>query len=137
MIVTGSITNRFGPSSAIMDWSLSLVFPDGHAVKGVVPLWNHEDFHLFTAAAPERELILNAKDYWPIKESNSPIPAGGVRCGWFWAVFQDTAQSTLSEVHPRVVLGFGDAINRRRHEISLVADYKLGDPIALDDLRNR
>ncbi len=138
IIAIGSIINHFGPPSAILNWSMKLVFADCRIVQGAVPLWNGKDIHLESAPPYEREVTLDAHKYWPTTTSEEPIPAGGVKSGWFWADFRDTAKEMILESKPDLVIEFTDAITKKTHQIVRPLTCGVGQPLfGLDDVHNR
>ncbi len=137
VIVTGIIANQFGPPSAVLDWSMKLVFADTRIIQGTVPLWNGKDIHLATAPPNKQEVTLDAKGYWPHAAGENPIPPGGIKPGWFWSDFKDITREKIVEANPRLVIEFTDAIARKTHQI-VVPTSRFNQPLfGLDDVHNR
>ena len=138
IIVTGYIVNQFGPPSAVLSWSITLVFANSKVMQGVVPLWNHKDIHLVSASTPKKELILDASKYWPAITSELPIPAGGAKTGWFWAAFRDITTDVIFKEEPSIVITFADVVSKKAHKIVRTLNCKDNQPLlAIDDVHNR
>jgi hypothetical protein len=138
VIVMGSIVNHFGPPSAVLSWSMKLAFTDTRIIQGAVPLWNGKDIHLETAAPSKRAVTLNADGYWPRTASENPIPAGGIKSGWFWSDFKDITRDMILESTPSLVIEFTDAIAKNTHRIVVSPTSGYGQPLfGLDDVHNR
>ena len=138
IIVMGTVINHFGPPSAVLNWSMKLVFADSRIIQGAIPIWNGEDIHLVSAPPSKRKVTLDAHGYWPATAGGNPIPAGGIKSGWFWADFKDITRSMILEGNPSLVIEFTDAIARKTHQIGISLTFGGEQPLfGLDDVHNR
>jgi hypothetical protein len=117
---------------------MKLAFTDNRIIQGAVPLWDGKDIQLETAAPSKRAVTLNADGYWPRTAGENPIPAGGIKSGWFWSDFKDITRDMILESTPSLVIEFTDAIAKNTHRIVVSPTSGYGQPLfGLDDVHNR
>jgi hypothetical protein len=133
----GTITNPHGPQTALMRFSMKLVFRDGRTVQGVIPAFNFQDFHLSLGSDPHKEVLLRTPLYWPTS-AGAPIPAGGKAEGWLYAFFNNVDTATIDKDSPELVMEFTDVASGQIHslerELVYVPDYS---PETLGTARKR
>lgn len=117
VVVSGVVTNPLGPPSGIINWTMTIKFSNGMAIKGEIPLVSGKDISIPLEGTKE-SIILPAKNYWP-ENSTQPIPAGGVLIGWLWSSFSNLDLEEAYEKKAVVVVEFKDAVAQKEHKLTI------------------
>jgi hypothetical protein len=109
------ILNPFGPSSAAIQWEMTIELTGGQIVRGTSPMLPDKDWVLPLGGDGKGSISLMLAKHLP-SVARFPISAGGSAMGWFLSSFQNI----LGSEGGTISVSFEDAIERKRFYLTSI-----------------
>lgn len=124
VVLEGTIWNSTGPSSSLINWKMTIEFPDGKRIEGEVPFGTgkHMDVAIPTGGAELFAALQYAK-FWP-EGASQPIVEGAVLNGWFWSTFSKLDLNEAYGKKAKVIVQFEDVREHKKHTLSASFEEK-------------
>jgi hypothetical protein len=114
LAVGAVIRNPRGPSSAALEWDLSILFADGKVIRGQRFPFSGKD--MTVPAQTGQAVTLPAAAYLPVLMGKA-IDAGGLADGWFMMSFDPSEVDEFYGRNGVLRLEFRDAATMTRHSV--------------------
>lgn len=121
MTIDISISNPFGPPSAVKDWKIEMNLPD-KSVKGEIVMPTSANQIVSLSGFPERHITLRPETHL-VRTSGAPVQAGAMSGGWVNVIFRGVTSVDIRSQKPMLTISCADVVSGKLH----FCEMQLGD----------